>query len=150
MAHSNIPALYRLVFLWLEPLSICTGAVYAFFFQATYLRLTHAASAPDAAVPLATSIVMTQLANLYLGLTLLEACVLRATSDVKVWKTFIIGLLIADLGHLYSVSPVGSWIYWQYWHWNAIDWGNIGWVYFLAATRIMMLFDVGFERPKRM
>lgn len=140
-----IPPLYRLVFLWLEPVSILTGAIYAHFFQSTYLALTHAASAPGSAVPISTSIVLTQLANLYLGLAVLEASVLRATSDIKVWKVFIIGLLLADIGHLYSVLPVGTRVYWQYWSWNAIDWGNVAFVYFLAATRICMLLGVGFE-----
>jgi hypothetical protein len=146
-AASQIPPAYRFVFLYLEPLSILTGAVYAAFFQSVYLDLTHAASAPgpSASVPISTSIVMTQLANLYLGLAFLEASVLRATDDVKVWKVFLIGLLLADVGHLYSVLPVGSEIYWAYWRWNAIDWGNVAFVYFLAVTRICMLLGIGLK-----
>jgi hypothetical protein len=145
-AASQIPPAYRFVFLYVEPLSILTGAVYAAFFQSLYLDLTHAASAPGTSVPISTSIVMTQLANLYLGLAFLEALVLRATSDVKVWKVFLVGLLLADFGHLYSVLPVGREIYWAYWRWNAIDWGNVAFVYFLAVTRICMLLGVGFEK----
>jgi hypothetical protein len=76
-AASRIPKAYRFVFLYLEPLSILTGAIYAAFFQSMYLDLTHAASAPGTSVPVSTSIVMTQLANLYLGLAFLEASVLR-------------------------------------------------------------------------
>jgi hypothetical protein len=145
-AASRIPPAYRFVFLYVEPLSILTGAIYAAFFQSMYLDLTHAASAPGTSVPISTSIVMTQLANLYLGLAFLEASVLRATSDVNVWKVFLIGLLLADFGHLYSVMPVGSDIYWAYWRWNAIDWGNVPFVYFLAVTRICILLGVGFEK----
>ncbi|KAH7070641.1 hypothetical protein BKA63DRAFT_420753 [Paraphoma chrysanthemicola] len=144
-ASARIPAVYRLVFLWVEPVSILLGAIYAHSLQSTYLSLTHAASAPGPSVPVATSIVMTQLANLYLGLMILEASVLRVTADIKVWRTFLIGLLVADVGHLYSVAPAGSWMYWQYWRWNAIDWGNVGFVYFLAVTRICLLFGVGFD-----
>jgi hypothetical protein len=140
-----VPRLYRFVFLWLEPASILTGAVAALFFQPSYLALTHPASAPGSALPISTSIVLTQLANLYMGFAVLEACVLRATSDIKVWKVFIIGLLLADIGHLYSVLPVGTHVYWQYWSWNAIDWGNVAFVYFLAATRICLLLGIGFE-----
>ncbi|KAF1935638.1 hypothetical protein EJ02DRAFT_460204 [Clathrospora elynae] len=143
-----MPAFYRVVFLWIEPVSILTGAVYAHFLQSTYLELTHAASAPGASVPVATSIVMTQLANLYLGLAILEASVLRATTDSNVWRPFIVALLIADFGHLYSVLPVGKDIYWAYWRWNAIDWGGVAFVYFLAVTRICMLLGVGFNRPQ--
>ena len=142
---AKIPSFYRLVYLYLEPLSIFAGAVYAHFFQSTYLDLTHAASAPRATVPISTSIVLSQLANLYLGLGLLEACVLRATSDLSVWRTFLAILLLADFGHLYSVAPVGRGIYWEYWTWNSIDWGNVAVVYFLAITRTLFLFGVGFS-----
>lgn len=86
---------------------------------------------------------MSQLANLYLGLAILEASVLRATQDLKVWHRFLIALLLADIGHLYSVWPLGPSIYWQYWRWNAIDYGNIPFVYFLAITRVLMLLGVG-------
>jgi hypothetical protein len=134
---------YRLVFLYVEPVSIFTGAVYAHLLQATYLDLTHAASAPGLSVPISTRIVLSQLANLYLGLGLLEAFVLRATSDLKVWRVFLAILLLADVGHLYSVAPVGAAIYWEYWRWNAIDWGNLGFVYFLAVTRTLFLLRVG-------
>jgi hypothetical protein len=143
MSAAAVALPYRLVFLYAEPVSIFTGAVYAHLFQATYLDLTHAASAPGPSVPISTSIVMSQLANLYLGLGLLEAFVLRATSDLKVWRVFLAILLLADVGHLYSVAPVGAQIYWQYWRWNAIDWGNLPFVYFLAITRTLFLLGVG-------
>jgi hypothetical protein len=145
MPPANVPAFYRLVFLYLEPLSILAGAVQAFFFQSAYLSLTHASSAPTL-IPLSTSIVLTQLANLYLGLAVTEALILRVTTEYSVWKALIIVLLIADVGHLYSVLPLGfSRAFLQWWHWNAIDWGNVGWVYFLALTRICMLCRVGFD-----
>ncbi|KAF2477067.1 uncharacterized protein BDR25DRAFT_276766 [Lindgomyces ingoldianus] len=139
-----IPALYRLVFLYIEPLSTLVGAIHAHFQQSLYLALTHPPSAPGQSVPVSTSIVLTQLANLYFLLCFNEALVLRATQDLKVWRTFILGLLVADLGHLYSVRLVGGWVYYRFWHWNAIDWGNVGFVYFLAVVRICMLLGWGF------
>ncbi|KAF2259238.1 hypothetical protein CC78DRAFT_74720 [Lojkania enalia] len=145
-SSAAIPTPYRFVFLYLEPLSTLAGAVHAHYLQARYLLWTHAASAPGQSVPIATSIVLTQLANLYLLLCVNEALVLRATQDVKVWKTFMFGLLVADFGHLYSVRPVGSWVYWQFWNWNPMDWGGVGFVYFLAATRILMLAGAGFRQ----
>lgn len=134
---------YRAVFLWLEPLSILSGAVAAHYFQSDYLALTHAPSAPGPLVPLVTSVVLTQLANLYLGLCCIEALVLRATSERSVWNTLIAILLLADVGHLYSVRLVGHDVYWRFWGWNAMAWGNVGCVYFLAMTRICMLLGVG-------
>ncbi|KAJ4399639.1 hypothetical protein N0V91_009291 [Didymella pomorum] len=142
---SNVPRFYRLVFLYLEPISILAGAVQAYCFQSAYLSLTHASSAPSV-VPVSTSIVLTQLANLYLGLALTEALILRVTSEYSVWRALITVLLIADVGHLYSVLPLGfSRAFLQWWNWNAIDWGNVGWVYFLALTRICMLLGIGFD-----
>ena len=144
MHPAHIPPFYRLVFLYLEPISILAGAVQAYFFQSAYLTLTHASSAPSL-VPVSTSIVLTQLANLYLGLALTEALILRVTTEYSVWKALILVLLIADVGHLYSVLPLGfSRAFLQWWNWNAIDWGNVGWVYFLALTRTSMLLGLGF------
>lgn len=144
-----VPGFYRFVFLWVEPCSILLGAVYAACFQTTYLDLTmHAPSAPDALVPISTKIVLTQLANMYFGLAFLEASVLRATADVTVWKSFLVGLLLADFGHLYSVLPLGTHVYWAFWRWNAIDMGNVPFVYFLALTRIALLLGVGFPDPR--
>ncbi len=146
-AHAAIPPFYRLVFLYFEPVSILAGTIYAFFWPTSYLELTHPPSAPvDIAVPV--SIVMVQLANLYLGLAILEAAVLRATSDLKVWRVFLLGLLIADGGHVLSVYPSGSKIYWAWWTWNAMDWGNLAVVYFLATVRLCLLFGVGFPKQQ--
>jgi len=77
-----------------------------------YLSLTHAASTPvpptsaltdlNSTVPLATRIALSQLANLYIFFALNEGLVLRCTRDATVWRTLLIGLLIADLGHLWT------------------------------------------------
>ncbi|KAF1985185.1 hypothetical protein K402DRAFT_334692 [Aulographum hederae CBS 113979] len=140
----SISAWYWVLFLYIEPASTAVGAIYAHFYQHIYLTLTHAASAPASnSIPLSTSIVLTQLANLYLLLAINEALVLRATSDVKVWRVFLLGLLIADFGHLYSVYELGLPIYWRFWAWNAIDWGNIGFVYMVGCARVAFLCGVG-------
>ena len=115
--------LYRIFFLYLEPLSTIVGAFYASILPNTYLELTHAPSAPSFAstVPVSTSVVLTQLANLYFLFALNEGLVLRSTNDVRVWKTLLFGLLVADFGHLYSVYGLGVHKYCQVWGWNAMD-----------------------------
>lgn len=55
----------------------------------------------------------------------------------------LFGLLLADFGHLYSVSALGPQIYWSVWGWNAMDWGNIGFVYAGALMRMAFLAGVG-------
>ncbi|KAK3903182.1 NADP-dependent alcohol dehydrogenase [Staphylotrichum tortipilum] len=126
----TLPLLYRLFFLLIEPLATLVGAYFALFDQETYLNLSHGSSAPTT-IPLGTSIVMSQLGNMYFALALSEALVLRSTSDLRVWKAVIISLLVADVGHLYTVRVLGPQIFWSVSEWNAIDWGNIG--YYLTA-----------------
>jgi hypothetical protein len=60
-----------------------------------------------------------------------------------VWRTVLFVLLVADFGHLYSVSPLGSDVYWKVWDWNAMDWGNIAFVYLGATMRIAFLSGIG-------
>lgn len=119
------------------------GAYYAFHEPHKYLYLTHALSAPASSIPLSTTIVLSQLSNLYLLFALNEALVLRATSDIHVWQTLLFGLLIADLGHLYSVHPLGLKVYWNVFQWNAIDWGNVAFVYAGATMRTCFLAGLG-------
>lgn len=143
---SQFPIAYRLFFLYIEPISALVGAFYAHFRQDDYLLLTHAASAPaPGAIPTGTSIVLSQLANLYMLFTLNEALVLRSTSDLRVWKTVLFGLLVADLGHLWTVRQLGLDIYlpWNFARWNAIDWGNIPFVYLGASMRAAFISGVG-------
>lgn len=146
----HIPLLYRLFLLYIEPVSTVVGAIYAHFFPLIYLQLTDAASAPSSpdSIPLGSRIVLSQLANLYLAFTLNEALVLRVTDDIRVWRTLLLGLLIADFGHLYSVSPHGLEMYYRVWTWNAIDWGNLGFVYLGATTRICFLCGLGITQNR--
>lgn len=136
---------YIIFFLYIEPISALVGAFYALVLPRSYLRLTHLASAPAAyePVPIGTSVVLTQLANLYVLFAVNEALVLRCTTDIRVWKTVLFGLLIADFGHLYSVYQLGHEVYWRFWNWNAMAWGNVAFVYLGAAMRLAFLCGFG-------
>jgi hypothetical protein len=136
---------YKLFFLWIEPASTIIGAYFAHFRPVVYLQLTHIASAPvsEVSLPISTQVSLSQLANLYFLFAVNEGLVLRATSDLRVWRTLLFGLLIADFGHLLSVYPLGIGIYYRFWKWNAIDWGNIGFVYVGALTRLSFLCGWG-------
>lgn len=145
-AGLSLPLAYGVFFLLVEPVSALVGAFYAHLRQHDYLAMTaHHADAAHAAVPLpaATSVALSQLANLYLLFALNEALVLRATADLRVWKTLLFGLLVADLGHLYALRPLGPAVYWGVRGWNAMDWGNVPFVYLGAAMRVAFLADVG-------
>jgi hypothetical protein len=137
------PAFYRLFFLTIEPISALVGTYFAHFQPQTYLQLTHALSAPQTAIPLGTQVVLTQLANLYFLFAINEALVLRSTSDLRVWRSLLFGLLVADFGHLYSVWGLGTGVYWKVHEWSAMDWGNVGFVYAGALMRIAFLSGLG-------
>jgi hypothetical protein len=146
----QLPIAYRLFFLFIEPVSALVGAYYAHLDQRAYLELTDASSSPtltgaadDGAIPRGTAIVLSQLANLYLFFALNEALVLRSTGDLRVWRTVLALLLLADFGHLWTVRPLGWAVYWRAAGWNAIDWGNVPFVYLGASMRIAFLSGVG-------
>ena len=141
---NTIPQLYRLFFLWIEPVATAVGAYYAALDQQAYMHLT--LPSVTTLVSARESTVLYQLANLYFVFALNEALVLRATSDVRVWKVFLFGLLLADFGHLASVtlSGVHGWeVYYRFWEWNSMYWGNLGFVYVGAAMRSCFLMGVG-------
>jgi hypothetical protein len=146
---ATIPILYQAFFLWIEPVATLVGAFYAWFMPESYLQLTDSGSAPGIlGLPIATQIALRQLGNLYLTFALSEALVLRSTTDSRVWRSFLLVLLIADFGHLYTCLPLGTGIYYTVLKWNPIDWGNLGFVYCGAAIRICFLAGVGLGSNK--
>lgn len=140
---NKVAKVYPIFFLYVEPCFALIGACCAYFQPQTYLDLTHHPSSPQLGIPKSTQIILGQLANLYTLFAINEALVLRSTADLKVWRTVIICLLLADLGHLYSVRVLGNWIYWDVMKWNAMDWGNVGFVYVGAIVRVSFLAGVG-------
>ncbi|KAG5944231.1 hypothetical protein E4U59_007423 [Claviceps monticola] len=153
----RLPFIYRFFFLLIEPLSALVGAFFTQFHQATYLRYLDArsASAPptgdiaSTVLPLSTSVAMSLLANMHLLFALNEALVLRSTWDMRVWRTVLGMLLIADLGRLYSLKGLGLSIYYDVLEWNIGLWGNVPWVYVGAALRVCFLMGVGMGESKR-
>lgn len=146
---ADIPFIYRAFFLYIEPFSTIVGAYFAWFQPKYYLTLTHQSSAPLFSTPTGTEVALRQLGNLYFAFTLNEALVLRATSDIRVWKTLLFGLLLADFGHCLSCLPLGTGYYYEFWEWNAIAWGNIGFVYCGATLRTCFLLGLGLGAGKK-
>ncbi|KAM0259876.1 hypothetical protein ACHAQJ_003121 [Trichoderma viride] len=143
MAPTRLPLAYRLFFLYLEPISALVGAFFTQFRQQRYLELLSSATAPAKHVPLSTSVAMSQLANMYFFFAINEALVLRSTWDLRVWRTVLLVLLIADFGHLYSMKELGPEVYYNVTGWNAGDIGNVPWVYAGATLRLCFLAGVG-------
>lgn len=140
---------YKLFFLYLEPISALAGAYYAFFKPEDYLRdLSLGGSLTGHPLSTQTNMVLTQLANLYLLFALNEHFVLSSTSSVKTWRRLLFGLLVADFGHLLSMAPLGSPVFWQVSEWNAMTWGSVAFVYLGASLRISFLAGLGLGKSE--
>jgi hypothetical protein len=147
MGQTFQPAfVYRLFFLYLEPVSALVGAFYAAAQPQTYLELltpkVAGHSEPDA--PTLTSLY--QLANLYLLFAINEHFVLSSTTSLRTWRTLLFGLLLADFGHLATMLPVAMEkglmeVFLNCWTWNAMEWGSVGFVYVGATMRISFLLS---------
>lgn len=143
-----LPVAYRLFFLLIEPISALAGAFMCQIRQKHYLQLLHDGSSPTSDVPIGTSVAMSQLANMYFFFAINEALVLRSTWDMRVWRTVLLVLLIADFGHLYSMKELGPLVYYNVTGWNMSDWGNVPFVYLGATMRICFLLGVGIGERK--
>jgi hypothetical protein len=142
----TIPFLpYRLFFFYIEPISSIAGAYHAAFRQQEYLELLTLTSAPHPSSMITTqmSTSLAQLANLYFFLCTTELLVLTSTTSLRVWRRLLLCLLIADVGHLLTMSPLGLGVFWKVWEWNSMMWGSVGFVYLLAVLRLCFLMGLG-------
>lgn len=143
-----IPLLYRLFFLYVEPISAILGAFWAGARPAEYLGFLTASNTVVSSPNTPTLISLYQLSNLYLLFALNEHLVLSSTTSRRTWRTLLFCLLVADLGHLATMAPLGfekglTDVYLHFWKWNAMEWGSVGFVYAGATMRTCFLLGVG-------
>jgi len=150
-----IPLLYRLFFLFIEPISAVVGAYYAAGKPAEYLAYLSSAS-PSASVsapmpPTPTLISLYQLSNLYLLFALNEHLVLSSTCSRRTWRRLLFCLLVADFGHLATMVPLArekgfTEVFLGFGRWTAMEWGSVGFVYAGAGMRMSFLAGLGLGR----
>ncbi|KAJ4485704.1 hypothetical protein J3R30DRAFT_1395381 [Lentinula aciculospora] len=140
---------YTVFFLYIEPISALAGAYYAAIKPQNYLNdLSLSDTVVKSTTPLVTTqmnMALLQLANLYLLFALNEHLVLSSTTSIITWKRMLFCLLIADFGHLFSMAPLGTDVFWKVWEWNAMVWGSVGFVYVGASMRISFLCGLGLK-----
>jgi hypothetical protein len=139
----SLPLVYRLFFLSIEPLSALLGAYSTYFHPNSSLP---SLPSPPSPLPPHTTITLSQLANMYLFFALNEALVLRATADMRVWRTLLCILLLADFGHLWAMKSLGASVFWDLRGWGVWECANLGVVYGGAMLRIAFLAGVGLRR----
>jgi hypothetical protein len=96
-------------------------------------------------------ILFDQVGSCYLMFGLIEAVVLRATSEMRVWNAVVFSLMICDVGHLYgSYSALGWETVLNPKPWRQEDWVNMVLLWLSFATRAAFLLGVGFRKPRRL
>lgn len=96
-------------------------------------------AAPPAAHPSSTALAY-QLGNLYSLMFLVGVAVLHTSKEPRVLRNYLIGLAIADIGHVYATYLAMGWAsFADVAGWNALTWGNIGATGFLFVNRVLYL-----------
>lgn len=138
----HIPLLYRVFVLWLEPAMAFNGAILCHF-NPTFFLYTMSATAKYSP---SSQVIFDQLAATYVLFAFNEAIVLRITSDLRVWKAIILGILICDFLHLYASWCAMGEAFVRPWLWRPEDAMNLGLLYVPVMLRISFLGEVGFKR----
>jgi hypothetical protein len=95
-------------------------------------------------------VVLDQVGACYLMFGLVEAVVLRATSEMRVWNALIWCLMICDVGHLYGSYNALGWSTLMNpspWRWE--DYVNMILLWLSFATRAAFLLGVGFRKSAK-
>ena len=92
---------------------------------------------PPTAHPSSTALAY-QLGNLYSLTFLVGVAVLHTSKEPRVLRNYLIGLAIADVGHVYATYLAMGWdSFVDVAGWNALTWGNIGATGFLFVNRLL-------------
>ncbi|MCJ1404355.1 hypothetical protein MMC11_007580 [Xylographa trunciseda] len=144
---TSIPLPYRILLLYVEPIAAFNGAILAHFFPAFYL----AGMSPSATISSYSSpsqVIFDQLAACYFLFAFNEAVVLRSTSDLRVWKAIVLGILICDFLHLYGTWEALGAAFWDPRLWRMEDWVNLIMLYGPGGMRVAFLMGVGLKETK--
>ncbi|KAG9496676.1 hypothetical protein J7337_011454 [Fusarium musae] len=135
MSELKVHSFYRIWFTWIDPLTVLP-TVYALIFTPEFIL--------DGLIPLNQAFLFHQLAALFAFVAIMLAVLLRVSSDIKVWRVVIGGVLLIDIAILISVfvsmKQQGrsglSMFRWQ-------DWGNYLFTGWVAVVRALFLAGVG-------
>jgi hypothetical protein len=143
---SDIPKIYRIWHLYIEPVIAIFGAYTLHSLPELYFE-----SMPRTAAYAPTSqLVYTQLAASYFFLATVEALVLRSTNNTRVWRAVILALTVCDAGHVYAtVREVGIHGLKEAGGWRATEWTAVVATIVPLFLRIAFLLGIGFEKTSK-
>lgn len=142
--QKRIPFAYKLLLLWIEPVAALVGSLMALLTTDDYFAVMTPRATPLAATP-HFQVVFEQLGATYLLFALNEAVLLRASSELRVWKVLVFGILCCDFVHLYATGRALGGLHTLVtpgvWRWE--DWVNLAMLYVPISMRIAFCLGVG-------
>ena len=145
---TDIPAPYRLLFLYIEPIAALGGTVLCLFrplqFLQTFSPLATAATFDPLSQP-----IYDQLAALLLLFAWTQAVVLRSTSDITVWKRILFGMALCDGIHLWGQYRIlGPEVFFDPRLWRSEEWLNFIMLYGPGGMRLAFCAGIGLVAGK--
>ena len=143
----HIPFVYRLTFLYFEPLAAFIGALITFFSPLQFLQVFSPAASSRDYSPLSQPI-YDQLSAHLVRFAWSQAVTLRLTSELRVWKSVLFGMFLCDLVHLYSQYLIlGPSVYCDPRQWRMEEWVNFVMLYGPGGLRVAACLGVGIREP---
>ena len=145
MSSSYILFAYRLLFLYIEPLAAFFGCLITLF-DPTKFFLSISPEATSLAISPLVQGICGQLAGHLLLFAWIQGVLLRSTTDLKVWKIVLAGIVLCDILHLWgSYKSLGFASFINPRLWRAEEWVNLGMLYGPGSMRIAFCLGVGFD-----
>ncbi|KAJ5780465.1 hypothetical protein N7457_005625 [Penicillium paradoxum] len=137
------PTWPHILFGVLEPISLALGSAFPLYdIQGFIAGQTPTVAAPATLHPSSVALAY-QLGNIYSLLFLVGVGVCHSTTEPRVLRNYLIGLAIADIGHVYATYLAMGWdAFADVAAWNALTWGNIGITTFLFVNRIAYFMGI--------
>jgi hypothetical protein len=145
----HIPLIYRLYFLWFEPLAALNGAYMAIFTTNEYLKVitpnwTDISKTPQ------FQVVVDQVGACYVMFALIEAVVPRVTNELSVWKAVLRSLIFCDIFHIYATGKApGFDVLMNPSAWRVEDCVNIVMLYVGLFLRAAFIVELGFSKATK-
>jgi len=139
----SIPRIYWIWHLYLEPLTALGGVYHLHWVPEQYFAYMPQTSryAPE------SQIICDQLAACYLFFAVIEALVLRITTEITVWKAVLFALLLCDGGHVFAAwEEMGTHLTLSPWLWTGKDTVTMLLNIIPAVLRTAFLVGIGFRK----
>lgn len=137
------------MFLYFEPFAAFGGALLVLFQPIAYLKTVSPLATTAEHSPLEQPI-YDQLAAHLLRFAWCLAVVLRVTTDIRIWKYILFGMLLCDVLHLYSSYQIlGAEVFFDPRKWRVEDWVNFVMLYGPGTLRLGVCLGVGLDEGGR-